>query len=224
MGHLAAPGHAARDGDEAGRAGLAEMVDGFRYVAMHKVLLVSFLIDIVAMGFGMPRVLFPEMAERTFGDPPGGGLALGLLFAAIPIGMVVGGAVLRLAAPGDAAGRRGDGRDLRLGVGVALFGLTHTLWLAVCSWPWPGRVTWSARCSGRRCCRRWRPTRCAAGCRACSSWWSRAARGSPTCGTGRRRGLRPRRGGDGGRRGRDRRRARGGGAVSAVLALRADAR
>ena len=26
-----------------------------------------------------------------FGDPPGGGLALGLLFAAIPIGMVVAG-------------------------------------------------------------------------------------------------------------------------------------
>jgi MFS family permease len=73
------------------RAGIREIADGFRYAAMHKILLVSFLIDVVAMGFGMPRVVFPEMAEKTFGDPRGGGLALGLLFAAIPVGMVVAG-------------------------------------------------------------------------------------------------------------------------------------
>ena len=73
------------------RAGFREIVDGFRYVALHMVLLVSFLIDVVAMGFGIPRVVFPEMAERTCRDPPGGGLALGLLFAAIPIGMVASG-------------------------------------------------------------------------------------------------------------------------------------
>ncbi len=78
-------------GEKRGRAGLAEVVAGFRYAALHKVLLVSFLADVVAMAFGMPRILFPEMAERTFGDPPGGGLALGLLFAAIPAGTVVGG-------------------------------------------------------------------------------------------------------------------------------------
>ena len=34
------------------KAGLREIRDGFRYAAMHKVLLVSFLIDVVAMGFG----------------------------------------------------------------------------------------------------------------------------------------------------------------------------
>ena len=71
--------------------GSARSSPGSATRALHKVLLVSFLIDIVAMGFGMPRVVFPEMAERTFGDPPGGGPALGLLFAAIPIGMVVAG-------------------------------------------------------------------------------------------------------------------------------------
>ena len=63
----------------------------------------SFLVDIVAMAFGMPRILFPEMAERTFGDPPGGGLALGLLFAAIPIGHGRRRPVLRLAARASAA-------------------------------------------------------------------------------------------------------------------------
>ncbi len=113
------------------RAGFREIVDGFRYLALHKVLLVSFLIDIVAMGFGMPRVVFPEMAERTFGDPPGGGLALGLLFAAIPIGMVVAGL---LSGWLHRVTRQGVAVTVAIcvwGAGVALFGLTHSLWLAV---------------------------------------------------------------------------------------------
>ena len=92
---------------------------------------VSFLIDIVAMGFGMPRVVFPEMAVRTFGDPPGGGLALGLLFAAIPIGMVAAGL---LSGWLHRVTRQGVAVTVAIcvwGVGVALFGLTHSLWLAV---------------------------------------------------------------------------------------------
>ncbi|MDQ4116355.1 MAG: MFS transporter, partial [Actinomycetota bacterium] len=68
------------------RIGVRAVLDGFRYVGMHKVLLVSFLVDIVAMGLGMPRIVFPEMSQTVFGDPPGGGFALGLLFAAIPLG------------------------------------------------------------------------------------------------------------------------------------------
>jgi MFS family permease len=72
-------------------AGLRDVLDGLRYLASRGVLLLSFLADIIAMVFGMPRALFPEMAERTFGDPAGGGLALGVLFAAIPIGAVVAG-------------------------------------------------------------------------------------------------------------------------------------
>ncbi len=96
------------------RAGLREVVAGFRYAAVHNVLLVSFLIDVVAM-FGMPRILFPEMAETVFGDPRGGGPALGLLFAAIPLGAVVAGLVLRVPAPHPTSGRGGHGGDLRVG-------------------------------------------------------------------------------------------------------------
>jgi MFS family permease len=113
------------------RAGLREVVAGFRYAAMHKVLLVSFLADVIAMAFGMPRILFPEMAERTFGDPPGGGVALGLLFAAIPAGTVVGGLFSGWL---SRVRRQGVAVTFAIGVwglGVALFGLTHTLWLAV---------------------------------------------------------------------------------------------
>jgi MFS family permease len=113
------------------KAGIREIVDGFRYVALHKVLLVSFLIDVVAMGFGMPRVLFPEMAEKTFGDPPGGGPAIGLLYAAIPIGMVVAGL---LSGWLQRVRRQGVAVACAIGVwglGIALFGLTGSLWLAV---------------------------------------------------------------------------------------------
>jgi MFS family permease len=113
------------------RAGVREVVAGFRYVALHKVLLVSFLVDVVAMGFGMPRVVFPEMAARTFGDPPGGGLALGLLFAAIPIGMVAAGLFSGWL---HRVRRQGVAVTVAIcvwGAGVAAFGLMHSLWLAV---------------------------------------------------------------------------------------------
>jgi hypothetical protein len=51
----------------------------------------SFLVDLIAMIFGMPRALFPEVAHLDFGGPSEGGLAFALLFAAIPLGAVVGG-------------------------------------------------------------------------------------------------------------------------------------
>jgi MFS family permease len=118
-------------GGERRRAGLREIVAGFRYAALHAVLLVSFLMDIVAMAFGMPRVVFPEIAHTVYGDPPGGGFALGLLFAAIPAGMVVAalfsGSLNRIR-------RQGVAVALSIcvwGLGVALFGLTGSLWLAV---------------------------------------------------------------------------------------------
>ena len=73
------------------RAGLREVLDGFRYLTGQKVLLASFLVDIVAMVFGMPRALFPQIAHESFGDPAEGGIALGLLYAAMSTGAVLGG-------------------------------------------------------------------------------------------------------------------------------------
>jgi MFS family permease len=74
-----------------GTLGISAVVDGFRYLGGHPVLLMSFLVDIIAMVFGMPRALFPEIAHLSFGGPEGGGLAFALLFAGIPIGAVLGG-------------------------------------------------------------------------------------------------------------------------------------
>jgi MFS family permease len=74
-----------------GPAGWRSVVDGFRYLRGHPVLLMSFLVDIIAMLFGMPRALFPEIAHVDFGGSDEGGLVFALLFAAIPAGAVLGG-------------------------------------------------------------------------------------------------------------------------------------
>lgn len=74
-----------------GAPGLRSVIDGFGYLARHKVLLMSFVVDLIAMTFGMPRALFPEIANVNFGGPSEGGIAFALLFAAIPAGAVVGG-------------------------------------------------------------------------------------------------------------------------------------
>ena len=51
----------------------------------------SFVVDLIAMIFGMPRALFPQMAHESFGGPVEGGTAMALLSAAIAVGAVVGG-------------------------------------------------------------------------------------------------------------------------------------
>ena len=74
-----------------GSPGLRSVVDGFIYLKGHPVLLTSFLVDLIAMTFGMPRALFPEIAHVAFGGPIAGGNELAMLFAGIPIGAVLGG-------------------------------------------------------------------------------------------------------------------------------------
>jgi len=74
-----------------GTPGLRSVLDGLAYLRGHPILMMSFVVDIIAMLFGMPRALFPQMAHESFGGPDRGGLAFALLFAAIPAGAVVGG-------------------------------------------------------------------------------------------------------------------------------------
>ncbi len=71
--------------------GLRSVIEGIAYLRGHPVLLMSFLVDIIAMVFGMPRALFPEIAHQSFAGPDQGGLAFALLFAGIPAGAVAGG-------------------------------------------------------------------------------------------------------------------------------------
>ncbi|MFF7103862.1 MFS transporter [Streptomyces nigra] len=112
------------------RAGVREIAEGFRYISLHKVLLLSFLADIIAMVFGMPRALFPQLASETYGSY-GEGLALGLLFAAIPIGAVAGGLFSGTFSRARRHGWMVIGSVVAWGVAVTGFGLSGSLWLAV---------------------------------------------------------------------------------------------
>lgn len=79
------------EGAARGTPGLRSVIEGIAYLRGHPVLMMSFLVDIIAMVFGMPRALFPEIAHESFAGPESGGLAFALLFAGIPAGAVVGG-------------------------------------------------------------------------------------------------------------------------------------
>ena len=73
------------------RWGFGAVLDGFRYLAGNTVVLMSFVVDLIAMIFGMPRALFPQMAHQSFGGPVDGGTTMALLAAAMSVGAVLGG-------------------------------------------------------------------------------------------------------------------------------------
>ncbi|WP_194833968.1 MFS transporter [Nocardia sp. XZ_19_369] len=124
------------------KAGFRTVLDGFGYLATQRILLASFAVDVIAMVFGMPRALFPQIAHETFGDSTTGGVALGLLFASMSVGAVLGGVFsgwipriqrqglavlvcivlwgLAMVGFGAAVGFTGHGLGLGLGLSLAL--------------------------------------------------------------------------------------------------------
>lgn len=133
------------------RAGLRAVLDGFRYLGGQRILLASFVVDIIAMVFGMPRALFPQIAHETFHDPAEGGVALGLLFAAIAAGSVIGGVfsgwIPRVRRQGLAVivcialwGVAMVGFGLAVGLAGHWFGLGVWLWIAVAFLAFGGAV------------------------------------------------------------------------------------
>jgi MFS family permease len=115
-------------GDQkSGTPGLRSVLEGLRYLWSRPVLLMSFVVDIIAMGVAMPRALFPELADTRFG----GESAVGWLFASIAIGAVVGGL---LSGWISRVHKQGVALILSIviwGLAVAAAGLAHALWLAV---------------------------------------------------------------------------------------------
>lgn len=111
--------------------GRAKVSDGLIYLKARPLLLMTFVIDIIAMVCGMPRALFPAMAEHTFGGPPGGGVALGVLNAGLAVGSLLGGLtggwITRVHRQGIAILLA----VVMWGFSMALFGTTSVLWLAV---------------------------------------------------------------------------------------------
>jgi MFS family permease len=61
--------------------------EGLRYALRTPLILSIFVIDLIAMIFGMPRAVFPELAQQTF---DGGARVVGLLYAAPSVGALAG--------------------------------------------------------------------------------------------------------------------------------------
>jgi MFS family permease len=102
--------------------------EGLRYLRTRQALQGVYLIDINAMVFGMPRALFPAMAETIF---HGGTITLGFLYAAPGIGAFVGALTT-----GWVTHLRRQGWTVIIavvfwGVAIAVFGFVDTLWIAL---------------------------------------------------------------------------------------------
>jgi MFS family permease len=71
------------------KTGWAAVREGFGYLRGRPVLSSTFIVDIIAMVFGMPRALFPILAAERF---HAGATVTGMLFSAPAIGALVGAA------------------------------------------------------------------------------------------------------------------------------------
>jgi MFS family permease len=118
-----------RSHSERAGTGWADIREGFRYLRGRGVLLSTFLIDLVAMIFGMPRALFPVLALTVFHVGPQG---LGLLYAAPAVGAVVGALTAGWVSRVERQGVAVIWAVILWGVAVTGFGLSGGLfWLAL---------------------------------------------------------------------------------------------
>jgi len=107
--------------------GVRAIREGLQYVGRHRLIRSTFVIDLIAMIFGMPAALFPVLAVQQFHRGPE---VVGLLFAAPAVGalaqLLVAGSVTRIRRQGEAVIWSVAG----WGAAIAAFGLVgpHLGW------------------------------------------------------------------------------------------------
>jgi len=75
------------EGADGDLGGWQRLADGFRFLRGRRVLQSTFIVDLIAMIFGMPRALFPILAATQF---HAGAETVGLLFSAVSAGGLLG--------------------------------------------------------------------------------------------------------------------------------------
>ena len=113
-------------GEHAEPASLARVLEGFRYARSRQELVGTYVVDFVAMVFGMPLALFPALSERL-----GGVEALGMLYAAPAIGALIAGVTSQWTHRVTRHGRAVIVAAAIWGVAIIAFGLSGRLWVAV---------------------------------------------------------------------------------------------
>jgi MFS family permease len=118
------------------RPGWRSVLEGVRFVRGRQAIQGSFLIDIGANVFGLPRALFPALAATVFG---GGATTLGLLYAAPGAGALAGALTTGWVGHVRRQGRAVTVAVIVWGLAIIGFGLTPILpaalaLLAVAGW------------------------------------------------------------------------------------------
>jgi MFS family permease len=102
--------------------------EGFAFLRTQPLLLMTFVVDIIAMTFAWPQAVFPELAGTRFAGSPN---SLGWLFAGVSIGALLMGLTSGWVSRVDRQGAVVLGAIAVWGLAIIGFGLAPALWVAV---------------------------------------------------------------------------------------------
>jgi MFS family permease len=108
--------------------GLRAIREGFDFARKHRLIMSTFVIDLIAMVFGLPRVLFPFLIVEKFDQAPE---AIGLLFAALAVGALLGALTSGWTGRVHRQGLAVILSVVAWGVAIAAFGWSSTFWLGL---------------------------------------------------------------------------------------------
>ena len=120
------PGHAA--GPLRLRSAVRGVGEGFAFLRTQPVLLMTFVVDIIAMMFAWPQAVFPELSQTRFAESPN---SLGWLFAGVSLGALAMGLTSGWVSRVDRQGAVVLGAIVVWGLAIIGFGLAPALWVAV---------------------------------------------------------------------------------------------
>jgi MFS family permease len=109
-------------------AGWSAIVEGVRFLRTEALLLATFVLDLNAMVFGMPKAVFPALGLHFF---HGGASTVGLLYAAPGAGALAASVLSGWVRHVTARGRALVICMVLWGGGVLLFGLVPVLWVGL---------------------------------------------------------------------------------------------
>jgi MFS family permease len=102
--------------------------EGFAFLRTQPVVLMTFVVDVIAMLFGWPQAVFPALSQTRF---EGSANSLGWLFAGASIGALLMGLTSGWVSRVDRQGAVVLGAIVVWGFAIIGFGLAPALWLAV---------------------------------------------------------------------------------------------
>jgi MFS family permease len=110
------------------KAGTASVIEGLGFLRTQPVLLMTFVVDLIAMIFAMPRALFPSIAHDIYG---GGPQTAGAMYSALATGALLGAVFSGWLARIHRQGLAVLLAIVAWGVAITAFGLSDRLWFGL---------------------------------------------------------------------------------------------